>query len=67
MKLSGRNKITGTVISLRKDSIMTEVVIKNNDIEICGVITTMSAEALDIKTGDSITALIKATSVSFIK
>lgn len=67
MLLSGRNKITGEVIGIKKDLIMAEVVIEKDGLQICGVITTASAEALDIKIGDTITALIKATSVTFLK
>lgn len=66
MLLSGRNKISGKIISLKKDHIMTEVVIEHGDIQICGVITTSSAEALDLKVGGQVTALIKSTSVSFV-
>lgn len=67
MLLSGRNKVSGKIVSLRKDHIMTEVVIEHGDIQICGVITTGSADSLAMKVGDTVTALIKATSVSFVK
>ncbi|PKK89840.1 MAG: molybdenum-pterin-binding protein [Candidatus Wallbacteria bacterium HGW-Wallbacteria-1] len=66
MLLSGRNKIPGRIISIKQDQIMTELVIEHGDIQICGVITTSSAEAMNLRVGDTVTALIKSTSVSFV-
>lgn len=68
MKISGKNKLKGKVIKV-VDGIVTaqvEIEIAGGDI-VTGVITKDSLDDLEIKVGDEITALIKATSVMFIK
>jgi molybdopterin-binding protein len=63
MKLSARNQLEGTVKSINKGPVSTEVVIDVNGTEIVSSITTGSAEALDLKVGDTAIAVIKASSV----
>jgi molybdopterin-binding protein len=64
MKLSGRNKLKGTVKSVELSGVMARVVI---DIgcgnEVTSIITNESANELGLETGKTVTALIKATSV----
>jgi molybdate transport system regulatory protein len=67
MKLSGRNQIPGEVVELKKGDVVSEVVIQAGEFQIVGVITTTSVETMALKIGDKVTALIKATEVSFIK
>ena len=68
LKISGRNKLSGKEENDTPGMVTAEV---ENDIgsgnRITGVITKNSLEEMQIKTGDEVTALIKATSVMFIK
>ena len=69
MQISGRNKIQGNVTNLITDTVNAEVEIDaGNGIKIVGVITKSSVDSLNIKVvGVKIIALIKASSVMFIK
>ena len=68
MKISGRNKFKGKVINIVPGIVTAEVEIDmGNGNIVAGVITKRSLEDLQIKQGDELTALIKATSVMFIK
>lgn len=68
MQISGRNKIKGTVSKVALGTVSAEVEIDGaNGIKIVGLITKGSVEDMNIKVGDELTALIKATSVMFIK
>lgn len=68
MKISGRNKIKGKVVKITPGIVSAEVEIDTgNGIRIVGLITKGSLDDMDIKLGDEIIALVKATSVMFIK
>ncbi|MBI5561107.1 MAG: TOBE domain-containing protein [Deltaproteobacteria bacterium] len=67
MELSGRNQLPGEVLEIKKGDVVSEVTIQVGEHQIAGVITTSSVERMKLKVGDHITALIKATEVSFIK
>ena len=68
MQISGRNKIKGKVTKVKTDTVNAEIEIDaGNEIKIAGVITKQSMENMNIKIGDEIIALIKASSVMFIK
>ncbi len=68
MHISGRNKLTGTVINVVPGTVTAEVETDlGNGKIITGVITKRSLDEMQIKKGDNITALVKATSVMFIK
>lgn len=68
MQISGRNKIKGKVSKYTPGVVGAEVEIDaGNGIKIVGLITKGSADDMNIKVGDELTALIKATSVMFIK
>jgi molybdate transport system regulatory protein len=67
VKLSGRNQLPGEIIEIKKGDVVSEVVIQVGAHQIAGVITTTSADNMALMVGDRITALIKATEVSFIK
>lgn len=67
MKLSGRNQLPGEIIEIKLGDVVSEVVIQAGEHQIAGVITTTSVERMELKVGDRVTALIKATEVSFIK
>ena len=64
MRLSARNQLQGTVVSVDLGSVMAIVVVRlaGGD-EIVSAITKESAEDLGLREGDSVTAVIKATEV----
>jgi len=61
--LSARNQFVGIVKSVKLGGVMAEVVIAISDLEIVSAITRASAEALDLKVGDKVTAIVKSTEV----
>ncbi|MFD1687427.1 TOBE domain-containing protein [Halobellus litoreus] len=64
MALSARNRLTGTVTSVEKDDIMAEVVVElGGGQEITSTITRGSADRLDLREGDEVAAVIKASEV----
>jgi molybdopterin-binding protein len=64
MKLSARNQIPGTVKSIRKGPVSTEVVITiAGGNEIVSSITTHSAESLKLREGSKVYAVVKASEV----
>lgn len=68
MQISGRNKLAGRVVQVTPGVVTAEVELDiGNGKKVVGVITKRSLEEMQIKEGDEITALIKATSVMFIK
>lgn len=67
MKISGRNQLPGEIVEIKKGDVVSEVVIQVGEHQIAGVITTTSVENMALTVGDRVTALIKATEVSFIK
>jgi len=64
MKISARNQIAGTVKSIKKGPVSTEVVITiaGGD-ELVSSITTTSAEKLNLKEGSKVFAIVKASEV----
>jgi molybdopterin-binding protein len=67
VELSARNQLEGTVKSLNLGGVMAEVVMDVNGIEIVAAITRRSAEAMGLKEGDRVKAVIKATEVMVAK
>jgi len=64
MKLSARNQIPGTVKSIKKGPVSTEVVITiAGGNEIVSSITTHSAESLRLREGAKVYAVVKASEV----
>jgi len=61
--LSARNQFAGVVKSVKLGGIMAEVVIQVGNFEIVSAITRTSAEAMDLKVGDQVKAVIKSTEV----
>jgi len=61
--LSARNQLPGVVKSVKTGNVMAEVVVTVGDIELVAAITRGSAEQLDLKPGDAVRAVIKATEV----
>lgn len=67
MKESIRNQLPGTVKSIVSDTVASEVIIESAAGEIASIVTTRSVEEMELKVGDKVFALIKATNVSIRK
>ena len=67
MPLSARNHLNGKVTDVKLGDIMAHVTIKVGQNIIESVITRQSAEELNIKKGDTVTAVVKATEVMISK
>ncbi len=64
MEVSSRNQLKGNVKMIKKGPINSEVTVAlPGGIEIVSVITTFSAEKLDLREGAEVYALIKASEV----
>ncbi len=64
MKISARNQIKGTVKSVKKGPVTTEVVITiGGGNEIVSTITTHSAEKMNLREGSQVYAIMKASEV----
>ena len=63
MKLSARNQLTGVVRTLKSGAVMAEVVVEIEPGTIAAAITDASAQRLNIKEGDRVTVIVKATDV----
>ena len=67
MKISGRNKLRATVKQVVKGAVMAKVVMDYKGDELIAAITVDSVEDLDIKPGDEVTALVKATEMRVLE
>jgi molybdate transport system regulatory protein len=67
MPISARNQLQGTIEDLKIGDIMAHVVVRVGGNLIESVITRASAEALGLKIGDAVRAVIKATEVMIQK
>jgi molybdate transport system regulatory protein len=67
MSQSIRNKIPGSVREITSDQVLSEVVIDTPVGSVAAVITARSVREMQLKVGDSVSALIKATNVSIEK
>ena len=64
MRLSARNQLDGVVARVEHGAVMSTVVIRlSGGQEIVSAITKDSAEALELREGDAVRAVIKATEV----
>ncbi|MFZ0995318.1 MAG: TOBE domain-containing protein [Candidatus Dormiibacterota bacterium] len=64
MRISARNQLPGTVTRVDLGAVMSTVVIRlAGGEEVVAAITKDSAESLELKVGDSVMAVIKATEV----
>lgn len=62
--ISARNQITGTIVSIKKDTTNSEILIKFSESEtITSVVTTQAVEKLNLQIDDKITAYIKASDI----
>jgi molybdopterin-binding protein len=65
--LSAKNQFRGTVLSVKVDGLMAQIVVSAGGLEIVSIITRGSVEQLDLKEGDAVTAVIKSTEVMIDK
>lgn len=64
MRLSARNQLQGTVVSVKEGAVMAEVLVQlPGGQEIVSVITVGSVRSLGIKPGGSVVVVVKATEV----
>ena len=67
MELSARNQLPGKVVSTRLGTIMAEVVVEVDPATVVAAITRSSVEHLNLKPGDSVRVIVKATEVMIAK
>jgi molybdopterin-binding protein len=65
--LSARNQLPAIVKSVKLGNVMAEVVVTVGDVELVAAITRGSAEAMGLKAGDAVKAVIKSTEVMIDK
>jgi len=67
MNSSIRNRLPGTIEKIVSDKVVSEIVIRTAAGEVTSVITTGSVQRMNLKEGDQVFAIIKATEVSVEK
>jgi molybdopterin-binding protein len=67
MTLSARNHLAGTIVELEFGGVMAHVVVRVGENLIESVITKRSAEEMQLKVGDTVSAVIKSTEVMLQK
>jgi molybdopterin-binding protein len=67
MSTSIRNRLPGTIEKIVSDRVVSEVVIRTAAGTVTSIITTGSVQQLNLKEGDNVFAIIKATEVSIAK
>ncbi len=63
IEVSARNQLTGTIVSLKADGVMAEVVVRIGEQDLVAIITRGSAERMRLAVGDRVLAVIKSTEV----
>ena len=63
MQISARNRLAGTITSIKLGGVMAEVVVAVGENEIVSVVTRTSVEEMGLAEGDEVTAIIKSTEV----
>jgi len=67
MTISIRTRLPGTIEKITSDKVVSEVVILTAAGIVTSIITTGSVERMNLKEGDAVFAIIKATEVSVEK
>ncbi|APV43785.1 molybdate transport system regulatory protein [Dehalogenimonas formicexedens] len=65
--LSARNQFKGMVKSVKLGTVMAEIVVDTGNVEVVSIISRASAEHMNLKVGDKVTAVIKSTEVMIEK
>jgi molybdopterin-binding protein len=64
MQISARNSLKGTIKSIEPSAVNTQIVIElSNGLEVVSIITKDSAERLNLATGKTVYAVVKASDV----
>lgn len=66
-RVSGRNQLVGTVIEVTVEGLLAKVVLAVGGQRVTSIITADAAKELDLKPGDTASALIKATEVMIVR
>lgn len=61
--VSARNQLEGTVVAVERDGLMAKVELACGPYRVVSIITREAVDELDLKLGDTATAVVKATSV----
>jgi molybdopterin-binding protein len=64
MSTSIRNRLSGTIEKIVSDKVVSEVVIRTAAGTVTSIITTGSVQRMNLREGDTVFAMIKATEVS---
>jgi molybdopterin-binding protein len=67
MSTSIRNRLPGIIEKIVSDKVVSEIVIRTAAGNVTSIITTGSMKRMDLKEGDTVFAIIKATEVSIEK
>jgi len=67
MSISIRNRLPGTIEKIVSDKVVSEVIIRTAAGMVTSIITTGSVKRMNLKEGDNVLAVVKATSVSVEK
>jgi molybdopterin-binding protein len=67
MELSARNQLRGTVMTIKAGAVMAEVTVHVDPGDLTAAITDTSRDRLNVKSGDEVTVVIKATDVMIAK
>jgi molybdopterin-binding protein len=62
-RISGRNQLSGKVVSVRVEGLLAQVVVAIGDQQITAIITADAARELGLRKGDTAAALVKSTDV----
>lgn len=68
MKTSARNQFNGKIVECNSGAVMTEIKVEvSKEVHICATVTNGGKESLGLKVGDSVGAIIKASSIILSK
>ena len=67
MSTSIRNRLAGTIINIVSGDVVSEIVIRTAAGEVTSIITTGSVKRMNLRLGDNVFAISKATEVSVEK
>jgi molybdopterin-binding protein len=67
MSTSIRNRLQGTIEKIVSDKVVSELVVRTTAGDVTSIITTGSVNRMNLKEGDKVFAIIKATEVSIEK
>lgn len=62
-RVSGRNQISGKVVSVRIEGLLAQIVLAIGDGQITAIITADAAREMNLRKGDTAAALVKATEI----